>query len=135
MRHLVDELVLAGPDDPIRYRRRHQVALALGHLAKEPRRREKRRAPGLAVRANPNPNAEVIAPDRVNGVSGALPVRLFRYTHKQGAGQLAVITDERCVAGLVVLTKKGRWPGVGAFLDQGFVRRTISVKFGIGSRL
>ena len=61
--------------------------------------------------------------------------RLFRYTHKQGAGQLAVFTDERCVAGLVVSTKKGRCPGVGAFLDQVFVGRAIMVKFGTGGGL
>ena len=51
--------------------------------------------------------------------------RLFRCAHKQGAGQFAVFTDERCVVGLVVFTKNGRWPGVGLFFDQGFVGRAI----------
>ena len=60
---------------------------------------------------------------------------LFRYAHKQGASQFPVFTDERCVAGLVVSTKNGRWPGVGVFFDQGFVGRAITVKFCIGGGL
>src|SRR6476660_1844358 len=58
----------------------------------------------------------------------AVGVRLFRYTHKQSAGQLAVFTDERCVVALVVLTKSGRWPSVGLFSDQGFVGCAVTVK-------
>src|SRR4029078_6489006 len=55
--------------------------------------------------------------------------RLFPGAYKQGAGQFAVFTDERCVVGLVVFTKNGRWPGVGLFFDQGFVSRAIWLKF------
>src|SRR6478735_912864 len=70
--------------------------------------------------------------DRVKGLWCAVGVRLFRYTHKQGAGQFAVFTDERCVVGLVVSTKNGRWPGVGAFFDQGLEGGAIPVKLCIG---
>src|ERR1700746_4233269 len=55
--------------------------------------------------------------------------RLFGYRNKYCTGQFAISTDERCVVGLVVLTKNGRWPGVGVFFGQGFVGRAIMVKF------
>jgi hypothetical protein len=61
--------------------------------------------------------------------------RLFGYSNKYGAGQFAITTDERCVVGLVVLAKNGRWPGVGVFFDQGFVGRAIMVKFCADRRL
>ena len=48
--------------------------------------------------------------------------RLFRYTHKHGASQLAVLTDERCVVGFVVSTKKDCWPGGGEQLSGAFCR-------------
>ena len=54
--------------------------------------------------------------------------RLFRHSHEQGAGQFAVCTNEGCVVGFVVLAKKGRRPGIGLFLRQRFVGRTIVVK-------
>ena len=66
---------------------------------------------------------------------GALSRRLFRDAHKEGAGQFAVCPDERCVVGLVVMTKNGRWPDVGVFFDQGFVGRAIMVKFCTDRRL
>jgi hypothetical protein len=61
--------------------------------------------------------------------------RLFRCGHKHGTGQLAVFTGERCVVGVVVSTKKGRWPGVGVFFDQGFLGSAIMVKFCIDGGL
>src|ERR1700752_502303 len=61
--------------------------------------------------------------------------RLLGYTNKYGTGQFAISTDERCVVGLVVLTKNGRWPGVGVFFGQGFVGRVIMVKFCADRRL
>jgi hypothetical protein len=61
--------------------------------------------------------------------------QLLRYANKQRADQFAIFTDKRCVIGLVVLAKDGRWPGEGAFVDQGFVSRAAMVKFGIGGGL
>ena len=80
----------------------------------------------------PNPIAQVIARDRVGRT---LQGQLFRNPHKQGARQFAVRTHERCVVGLVVLTKNGRWPGVGVFFGQGFVGRALMVKFCTDRRL
>ena len=71
------------------------------------------------------PHRGVIVPVRF----GQLTRRLFGYSNKYGTGQFAITTDERCVVGLVVLTKNGRWPGVGVFFDQGFVGRASWVKF------
>src|SRR5262249_22706946 len=55
--------------------------------------------------------------------------RLFWGAYKQGAGQFAICTDERCVVALVVFTKNGNWAGVGVFFGQRFVGRAITVKF------
>lgn len=60
---------------------------------KEPRRREKRGAPGLQR-------------DR----------RLFRHGHEQSARQVAVRTNHGCIVGVIVLAKKGRRAVVGLFL-------------------
>ena len=61
--------------------------------------------------------------------------QLLRYPDKQRTIQFAIFTNKRCVVGLVVLTKNSRWPGVGAFFDQGFVSRAARVKFCIGGGL
>jgi hypothetical protein len=53
--------------------------------------------------------------------------RLFRHSHEQSAGQVAVCTNHGCIMGVVVLAKKGRWPVIGLFLRQRFVGRTIAV--------
>jgi hypothetical protein len=60
---------------------------------------------------------------------------LFRNAHKQRARQFAVVTHERRVIGLVVVTKKGRLPGIRVLFDEGFVGRALMIKFRIGGGL
>ena len=54
--------------------------------------------------------------------------RLFRDADKQRAGQFAVCTNEGCVVGFIGLPHNSRGSGVGLFLRQRFVGRTIVVK-------
>ena len=58
--------------------------------------------------------------------------RLFRHSHEQSAGQFAVCTNHGCIVGVVVVAKKGRWPGIGLILRQRFVGRTVVIKFRTG---